>query len=570
MANRLERQGDLHCHREDCLGQPFRLILGKMTDAKLVSHILRLHQAGEPLNITAVKRTHPELIEAAYSHRPYLGWRQALELAGPGYHGIVTEFQAEVKCPLCGRDFKLLPIHLKHRHQLTSEEFLEDFPGYNLFSEARQAIRSPAPSALPHWEKIWTREYVLDRIWQWYLREGHCNMQRIADLDPNLTSVIFSPRMRSANEGETWDEALRSLGLDPEEQRLLASRRKYATREEVTAAIAEFHRRGESLTMSQVNLHHTALYRASVRLFGGWRNALKAAGLDGLRTKWHHVKPHSEPAAHLTKRAVVDALRTRHDRDASLDSEVLLAEDPELIRSIYRQFTRWEEALRAARLVAVARRQKKKPRYSASLHNKPHLVLDAIREMHERGGDMRSQAITRGHPGLMNNVIRFFRSWPVARDMAGIAFDTMPDSVRGRHLKEVFRPTARAQTADEAITAIRERSGDGHSLLGKRVIAEDKRLYNDAFHLRLVGEGSRSGQAWPNCMPGKSGGAVAGMSFRDDGEPLLGVRRPSAACRRADPILCRSAVMLTPSGSQRASWYWSPATRGSPSTACMR
>jgi hypothetical protein len=82
----------------------------------------------------------------------------------------------------------------------------------------------------------------------------------------------------------------------------------------------------------------------------------------------------------------------------------------------------------------------------------------------------------------MNSVIRFFRSWPVARDMAGIAFDTMPDSVRGRHLKGVFRPTARAQTADEAITAIRERSGGGHSLLGKRVIAEDKRLYNDAFH----------------------------------------------------------------------------------------
>ncbi len=53
-----------------------------MTKSALAKKILALHKQREPLNISAVRRNHPELLKAAYSFKPYLGWKQALELVG--------------------------------------------------------------------------------------------------------------------------------------------------------------------------------------------------------------------------------------------------------------------------------------------------------------------------------------------------------------------------------------------------------------------------------------------------------------------------------------------------------
>ena len=49
---------------------------------KLTSQIRRLFARGEPLNICAVKRNHPELVKAVYEIKPFWGWKRALEAAG--------------------------------------------------------------------------------------------------------------------------------------------------------------------------------------------------------------------------------------------------------------------------------------------------------------------------------------------------------------------------------------------------------------------------------------------------------------------------------------------------------
>ena len=48
--------------------------------AQLVRQIQRLHLRGEPLNITAVKRQHPKLMERVYAVQPYWGTGAAVSM----------------------------------------------------------------------------------------------------------------------------------------------------------------------------------------------------------------------------------------------------------------------------------------------------------------------------------------------------------------------------------------------------------------------------------------------------------------------------------------------------------
>ena len=49
---------------------------------ELTRRIRGVFEHGEPLNICAVKRNHPELMKAVYEIKPFWGWKRALEAAG--------------------------------------------------------------------------------------------------------------------------------------------------------------------------------------------------------------------------------------------------------------------------------------------------------------------------------------------------------------------------------------------------------------------------------------------------------------------------------------------------------
>jgi hypothetical protein len=69
----------------------------------LISEIKALHLRREPLNILAVKRRQPKLIQAVYRITPYLGWKQALAEAGLTYKDINVEYDDKVTCAICVR-----------------------------------------------------------------------------------------------------------------------------------------------------------------------------------------------------------------------------------------------------------------------------------------------------------------------------------------------------------------------------------------------------------------------------------------------------------------------------------
>src|SRR5437899_11933704 len=135
------------------------------TRRNVIREIQRLHSLRAPLNIPAVKRSHPKLIERVYAVRPFWGWKRALEDAGLDYKKINVELLDYVDCKICGRDMGGLSYHLISQHQIAPEDYRHEYPGAELVCETiragiaeRKLRKRPA---LLHWETIWTPEYVL-------------------------------------------------------------------------------------------------------------------------------------------------------------------------------------------------------------------------------------------------------------------------------------------------------------------------------------------------------------------------------------------------------------------------
>lgn len=76
-------------------------------------------------------------------------------------------------------------------------------------------------------------------------------------------------------------------------------------KQRVLAAIRRCHEQGRSLTT--VWRDNNSLYQAGWRYFGGWHQALAAAGIEPPEPKWN-------------KERVLTAIRSRHQQGLSLES----------------------------------------------------------------------------------------------------------------------------------------------------------------------------------------------------------------------------------------------------------
>jgi hypothetical protein len=129
----------------------------------LLREIRLLHRKREPLNITAVKRRNPEILQSAYAMKPYWGWKQALADAGLGYEDINVELWDYCTCLICGHEARKLDAHVRIAHSLTGAEYRQEFPQAEIVCETVRAGQRRFPTDLPHWEPVWSWEYVLDR-----------------------------------------------------------------------------------------------------------------------------------------------------------------------------------------------------------------------------------------------------------------------------------------------------------------------------------------------------------------------------------------------------------------------
>jgi hypothetical protein len=225
----------------------------------------------EPLNLHAVLEARPDLLDEAFAGPRPQGWRRSLFAAGVDPYRIEQQHEALVQCRICGEWRSVLGKHLSIGHGISRSEYLEEYGAdCELSSEMFRAgkFRGGTDYEIAHWEKLWSRYYVLD--WIILLHErGH---------DVNYVAVVHSFKSL-AHYGifffGSWDEALRLSGLNPETIRRHPLHRKWS-KPMIAASLRELADAKKSGARGEVPIDLTMAIR---RYYTSTESACKAAGL---------------------------------------------------------------------------------------------------------------------------------------------------------------------------------------------------------------------------------------------------------------------------------------------------
>jgi hypothetical protein len=294
----------------------------------IIREIKQLHARRAPLNISVVKRSHPKLIERVYAVRPFRGWKRALEDADLDYKKINVELRDYVDCKICGRDFGGLAYHLISQHQITPEDYRDEYPDAELLCETVRARISEPRSrkhkwyTLPRWEAIWTPEYVLDRMAELHRQNFPMNYEWASDHERMVA-------LKAAKYFGSWDQALRRIDLDPEQIRLAPPTwpdRRPWWRADKAAILAKLHRRKAA---------------REPRSLG--KKSSTHAGMDPFHSR-------KSPWGKVNKTAVLAEIRRRKNARESVRSKPVSKEKwgQPLVRRASELFGSWNAALLAA------------------------------------------------------------------------------------------------------------------------------------------------------------------------------------------------------------------------------
>ena len=420
------------------------------------------------LNLSAVKRDDPKLVRSVYRITPYWGWKSALADAGITYDKIRVEVQESVECRLCGHRYKLLNGHLIYGHNTTPAEYLEEFPDAELCSESfREGITgryivSPHPEFLPHWEPIYTPEYILDRLHGYAQGDFWLDFDTLSQMDGPLIGAIRDHLKISL------DDALRQIGVEPAHYRGLVRDDDF-TLKDFREWLAHREQQGLDTTLgavfSEFDLKHRRprLVVWARRKFGNWRAALEAAGVD-LAKRVYGGHPF------LTRQDVLKEIRRlqRADSDMSHRAVNLTPMGSKLTSAGTRFFGNWEAALNAAH-VPKKQRQRRKPYETADD------VLNAICSRIENQFSLIPHDVftgTRPDILLWKKSFELFGSWRAAVKAAGASTAQLRDAD-----KTMFA------TQPKVIAELKRRIKAGQVLAKSKMSSEDsdKQLYRMAI-----------------------------------------------------------------------------------------
>lgn len=426
-----------------------------MTRKQLRNKILKLHKGLHPLNISSMKAEHPELLEAAYSFKPFLGWRQALEDAGLSYDAIEIHFDDYLECPYCDGYYKILTSHLK-THEMDSADYLQEFPAGQLVSEELCVMHMKLHPEMPHWES-WSWEYVLDRAWQWYLCLGDLSQVAVREADRSLVSYVCA-------KGSHWSDVRKAFGLPPEERGM--------TQEQVIEALIERDRKG--LSLKQYEAEKQQYLKSGAYLnFGSWRKALAAAGLQEARRDEGDA-PRYNPT-YKNKTAVIKALKERARNDQPINSTKVQQDNSALRGAVYDYFGTWMNGIRAAGLVKSFERQKETRKEKRMKYRDQSSILQALKAWYDAGKSLKTDLVKKNDWALYRGVLDCYGGWEDALRDAGLLQQYYEENPQAMPVKY--------PNGESILQAIRLRHEKGKSLSYQDVKDEDSKLTGASYRM---------------------------------------------------------------------------------------
>jgi hypothetical protein len=390
----------------------------------LIREIRQLHASRLPLNLCAVKRSHPKLVEQVYALQPFWGWKRALQDAALDYATINVELRDYVDCKICGRDMASLSLHLVSQHQMSTEEFRAEYPKAEIVCETMRAATIQRQlrnrPRLSHWEAVWTPEYALDRMAELHRKNSPMNLGWASKHETALSRQVLGFF-------GSWDEALRRIGLDPAKVRLSKvtwrgwSQWRHAGNAAIVAELRRRARTGETLSCKQIPRSQwgNALLTRARRLFGTWSQALIAAGLERYgepRSPWQTAK---SPWPTADRAAIAAEIRRRKRVGAALGYKRIFRErwGTALLKRGTILFGSWNAALRANGITPA---HENSPWPQA---NKASILVE-IRRRQRAGQSLVQRRLTRekwGDPFARRCRV-LFGGWNAALRAAGVQF----------------------------------------------------------------------------------------------------------------------------------------------------
>ncbi len=474
-----------------------------MTPSTLAQKILRLHRAGEPLNISAAKRNHPELLAAAYSFTPFLGWKQALELAGLDYRSIRIELEPYVPCRVCGKFLKNLATHIRVVHGFEdSAGYREEFPGAKITSEEfRSRMFTSERGRLRHWEPVLSLEYVRDRAWFWRRHHGACNLDMILRCDPAIMGY-------SRRQGWSWDDVIRSIGLDPREERIHKKRFR-VSRADILETLRLRDQQGLPNTFEPIRFEFPSLMDSIIAEFGSLAVALKKAGLPGNRLG---ETGRQAVIDYPTGSSVLEGLRAYSAAGHPMLWNGLVQIDPVLAAAVDARFPNFttcvkKAGLRKAYLEArsfVARQALSNVVFEPrGKYPTLEAVVDALRARHRAGLSLKQSQVILDDPPLKTAAYLRCDTWRKAIHLAGLEKESLREreaSVR----KDAVYPSPEAVLAT---LAVRHRA---HKGISQHVVSREDRPLKSAVY-RYFG-------SWPAAM--EAAGLVEALATQKEKKPF--------------------------------------------------
>ena len=150
------------------------------------------------------------------------------------------------------------------------------------------------------------------------------------------------------------------------------------------------------------------LYRAALKYFGSWNDALEAAGIN-----WRNVRMDAKPQRH-DKQKILEMIRERHISGLTLVWSEVCCENRTLAQAAKQLFGSWSRALVAAGIGSKGQRVGRGRKWNAQK------VIAQIQKRHRQDKSLVRKVVYKDDPSLVHAAWRYFGQWHAAIEAAGI------------------------------------------------------------------------------------------------------------------------------------------------------
>jgi len=251
----------------------------KWTKEQIIDEIQKLAEKGVHLNFQYMRKHYNPLLCAACKKYNFGSWKNAIEAAGLDYdeinkyakrkHWTKTGIIEEIK-KLYNDGENLQYMKIKSKYQALCVAAAREFGNWGNAVNAAGINYDDYRAQ----RKPWTKEKIVNRILELYKKGedlSHSNIQKKYNY---LLMAASKPRLFNG-----WRYAVEAAGINYDDY----YKKKppgYWTKSRIIETIKEWYEMGKDLSISQINQTHSSFSTTASNMFGSWKNAIEAAGLD--------------------------------------------------------------------------------------------------------------------------------------------------------------------------------------------------------------------------------------------------------------------------------------------------